>query len=406
MRIAIFISIKQIPEIGGCYTFESQLLDGIVRLGHESKHTFIYFNNKGIVSTHPPTIGSQPRASKILWSERINTSLLHVFKVVAIKLGLKVILNVVKKWWQKIYLLKSLKKNQIDATLSLVPFSCLPLEYPCIVPVWDLQHRLQPYFPEVSLAGEWENREKHYAKILRRATLIITGTEVGKAEIESFYQVSKNRIKVIPFFTPQYTSDDAPANNIFSKYNIPEKYLFYPAQFWPHKNHIGLLLAVKCLKEKHNLEISLVLVGSDQGNESYVKEMVEELDLSDQVHFLGFVPQYDMPDLYRNAFALSFTSFFGPDNLPPLEAMSLGCPVIAAAVSGAEEQLGDAALLVDPKQPEEIARAIKSLFEDASLRQKLINSGLIRANQWTVNDYVKEIMTAIDDIEAIRRTWK
>jgi glycosyltransferase involved in cell wall biosynthesis len=327
-------------------------------------------------------------------------------KIVIIKLGLKMIFNIAKKWWQKTHLLNLLKKNQIDVTLSLVPFSCLPLEYPCIVPVWDLQHRLQPYFPEVSFSGEWENREKYYAKVLRKATLIITGTKVGKAEIESFYQIPKDRIKVIPFFTPQYTSDAAPANNIFSKYNIPEKYLFYPAQFWPHKNHIGLLLAVKCLKEKHNLEIPLVLVGSDQGNESYVKEMVEELDLSDRVHFLGFVPQYDMPDLYRNAFALSFISFFGPDNLPPLEAMSLGCPVIAAAVSGAEEQLGDAALLVDPKQPEEIARAIKSLFEDTSLRQKLINSGLIRANQWTVNDYVKEIMTSIDEIEAIRRTWK
>jgi glycosyltransferase involved in cell wall biosynthesis len=139
---------------------------------------------------------------------------------------------------------------------------------------------------------------------------------------------------------------------------------------------------------------------------NHIKEMVEELDLSNQVHFLGFVPQCDMPDLYQNAFALSYTSFFGPDNLPPLEAMSFGCPVIAAAVSGAEEQLGDAALLVDPKQPEEIAGAIKSLYEDSSLRQRLIDNGLIRANQWTVNDYVQEIITAIDDIEAIRRTWK
>jgi glycosyltransferase involved in cell wall biosynthesis len=406
MKVALFVSSEQIPEIGGGYTFESQLLNAISKLSPNNKHTFIYYDGKGIVATEQLDLLPQAVSSDIFFGEKLKLQLLRVIKTILSKLGLQVIIVLARKWWQKKYLLKSLKNNQIDITLSLVPSNCPPLEYPYILPVWDLQHRLQPYFPEISLSGEWESRERYYAKALRRATLIITGTEVGKAEIESFYQVPKDRIKVIPFFTPQFSIDVDPTNNIFVKYNIPEKYLFYPAQFWPHKNHIGLLLAIKCLKEKHNLEFPLVLVGSDQGNEAHIKEMVKELDLSNQVHFLGFVPNGDMPYLYQNAFALSFTSFFGPDNLPPLEAMSFGCPVIAAAVSGAKEQLGDAALLVDPKQPEEIAGAIKSLYEDSILRQRLIDSGLIRANEWTVNDYVKEIITAIDDIEAIRRTWK
>jgi glycosyltransferase involved in cell wall biosynthesis len=406
MKVALFVSSEQIPQIGGGYTFESQLLNAISRLSSNSKHTFIYYSKKGIVATEQSELMSQVASSDIFLGEESKLQLLRMIKTILSKLGLQTIIVLAKQWWQEKYLLKSLKNNQIDITLSLVPSNCPPLEYPCILPVWDLQHRLQPYFPEVSRSGEWESREKYYEKALRRATLIITGTEVGKAEIESFYQVPKDRIKVIPFFTPQLLINIDPTNNIFVKYNIPEKYLFYPAQFWPHKNHIGLLLAIKYLKEKHDLEFPLVLVGSDQGNEAYVKEMVKELDLSNQVHFLGFVPNGDMPYLYQNAFALSFTSFFGPDNLPPLEAMSFGCPVIAAAASGAKEQLGDAALLVDPKQPEEIANAIKSLYEDSILRQRLIDSGLIRANQWTVNDYVKELMTSIDDIEAIRRTWK
>jgi glycosyltransferase involved in cell wall biosynthesis len=150
----------------------------------------------------------------------------------------------------------------------------------------------------------------------------------------------------------------------------------------------------------------LVFVGSDQGNESYVREMVQKLNLSQQVYFLGFVPQEDMVNLYGHAFALTFMTFFGPDNLPPLEAMALGCPVIASNVSGAKEQLGDAALLVDPKKPEEIAEAIKSLSEDSALRQDLIKRGLIRAYRWTAQDYVKEIFSVIDNFEAIRRCWK
>ena len=150
----------------------------------------------------------------------------------------------------------------------------------------------------------------------------------------------------------------------------------------------------------------MVLVGADHGNEAYVREMVVKLDLSKQVYFLGFVPQSDIPQLYQNAFALTFLSFFGPDNLPPLEAMALGCPVIASNVSGASEQLQDAALLVDPKQPEEIAIAVKSLLEDAALRQNLIETGSLRAKQWMADDYIGEIFSVLDDFEAIRRCWQ
>lgn len=86
--------------------------------------------------------------------------------------------------------------------------------------------------------------------------------------------------------------------------------------------------------------------------------------------------------------------------------MSLECPVIASNVSGAKEQLGDAALLVDPKQPEEIALAIKSLWEDSILRQTLIKRGLERADKWTTNDYVKKLFSVIDAFEPIRHCWK
>ncbi|OHY33031.1 hypothetical protein BCV63_05725 [Cylindrospermopsis raciborskii CS-508] len=158
--------------------------------------------------------------------------------------------------------------------------------------------------------------------------------------------------------------------------------------------------------EKDNLEFPLVLVGSDQGNVSYVKGKVKELNLSKQVYFLGFVPQKDMASLYINAFALTFVSFFGPDNLPPLEAMALNCPVIASKVSGSEEQLGNSALLVNPKEPQEIANAIKSLWHDSTLRQNLIRKGKDRAFQWTARDYVQSLFCLLDQFEPIRRCWQ
>ncbi|MFM6311138.1 MAG: glycosyltransferase, partial [Dolichospermum sp.] len=119
-----------------------------------------------------------------------------------------------------------------------------------------------------------------------------------------------------------------------------------------------------------------------------------------------FVPQEDMASLYINAFALTFMSFFGPDNLPPLEAMALGCPVIASKVSGSEEQLGNNALLVNPKEPQEIAQAIKSLWYDSTLRDNLIQQGKQKASQWTAKDYVQSLFSLLDEFEAIRRCWK
>jgi glycosyltransferase involved in cell wall biosynthesis len=404
MKVALFVSSYS-PEAGGSYTFEHQLIDTLLKSHVESRHTFVLYasDRPGSNFILNPALKTVPDHS--ILKERARSKILEFAKDIVYKFSYP-IGNFLVERWHKNYTLNSLKRDRIDIILSLTP-NCPTVEYPYIITVWDLQHKLQSYFPEVSESGEWDRREKFYAKMLSRAAVIITGTETGKAEVQRFYQVPAQRIKVIPFFTPQLASTDDPIDRAgFTKYNIPDRYLFYPAQFWPHKNHVNLLLAIKCLKEKYNLELPLVLVGSDKGNESYVKSIVQELDLSMQVSFLGFVPQADMAPLYRNAFALIFLSFFGPDNLPPLEAMSLGCPVIAANVSGAAEQLGDAALLVDPKQPEEIAATINTLFTDSMLRQNLIDNGLKRANQWTTKDYIQEVFAMLDDFEAIRHCWE
>ena len=102
----------------------------------------------------------------------------------------------------------------------------------------------------------------------------------------------------------------------------------------------------------------MVFTGSDKGNEQLVRRKISELGLDDQIHMLGFVPRDDLKALYSTALALTFASFFGPGNLPPLEAFALGCPVIASRVPGTQEQLGDAALLFNPADPEELANAI------------------------------------------------
>jgi glycosyltransferase involved in cell wall biosynthesis len=282
----------------------------------------------------------------------------------------------------------------------------LPVDMPYLTIVLDLQHRLQPWFPEVGLDAEWQGRESYFKDFLRRATYILVGTETGREELSFFYQIPKDRIRILPHPTPNFTSNDLENDvSIIKKYNLPKNFLFYPAQFWAHKNHVNILHAIKYLKDNYKLHLPAVFVGSDMGNLSHVKQYVEKLGLEEQVYFLGFVSRNELIELYRNAFALVYMSFFGPENLPPLEAFSLGCPVIASKVQGAEEQLGDAALLVNPNKPEELADIVKRLWDDPILRDSLIKKGISRAPKWTGEDFVTKVFSILDEFEVIRRCW-
>ncbi len=279
-------------------------------------------------------------------------------------------------------------------------------DMPYVATLFDLQHRLQPFFPEVSAAGIWDVRERFYSCFLARAAYCVTGTETGKREIQYLYQLAEPRVRVFPLPTPMFALDAAPSTiDVRTRFGIDRGYIFYPAQFWPHKNHANLILALKWLKEQRGLEIVLALCGSDKGNFSFIKSFVEQQGMADQVCFLGFVSKEELVALYRQAMALTFVTYFGPDNIPPLEAFALGCPVIASAVEGAREQYGDAVVHVDPSDPEAIGQAIWNLHSDERLREKLIEAGFERAKRWTPTDYLKGMFKLFNEFSAVRRNW-
>jgi glycosyltransferase involved in cell wall biosynthesis len=165
------------------------------------------------------------------------------------------------------------------------------------------------------------------------------------------------------------------------------------------------LQALKLLRETYKIDLHLALAGFDTGNMQYVRSMAEVFHVADIVHFLGFIPRQDLLALYCGAFALSYMTYFGPENLPPLEAFACSCPVVASNVAGAQEQFGDAALLVDPSSPDEIALAIKRIHDDPSLRASLITKGQKRSKEYTGIDYVRDVFKIMDEFDSIRINW-
>jgi glycosyltransferase involved in cell wall biosynthesis len=399
MKVGVFIG-RVPPVVGGGFTFADEILQALFRL--ESKHSIILFGDlpedqrKKLAAKEIQVVSPWRYIPKMVLSTLMRNKSNFAANLPILREGLRV-----ADWFQR-----SVCDLGVELMWFVTPFF-IEVEVPFILTIWDIQHRLQPWFPEVSIGGEWFRREKFYSIAIRRAYAVIVGTEAGKAEIVSFYGIPPERVKLIPHPTPAFALCASRENReeVLTRYRLPEGYLFYPAQFWPHKNHVGLLLALAFLRENYGLKLPVVFVGSDKGNMKYVRQTAENLGLSSQVHFLGFVPRDDMIGLYRNAFALTFLTFFGPENLPPLEAFALGCPVLASNVPGAQEQLGDAALLVDPRNEREIAEGIKLLYEDSALREKLIGRGLKQATKWTGDDWVRSMFAVLDEFQAIRRCW-
>jgi glycosyltransferase involved in cell wall biosynthesis len=385
-------------QAGGAYTLENDLFDVLFTEGLSTRHRFTALVNSAAKpgrSTYPTL--TLPKAGI---AKRVFRKGHRILRSVAQRMG------VVKPSNSVPWLADLLAKNRIEFLISLNPFKVLTPQ-PYLVYVWDLEHRKQPFFPEVR-GEDWQFREKHYYHVLGQAAFVITGTRAGAAEVERFFGVHPKRIRVIPFPTPQYALEASGADEIEEP--LPQlpagaPFLFYPSQFWAHKNHVTALKVIRELRVQHQLSVKLVLAGSDQGNWPHVEQWIRRLQLENDVIYAGFVSRPQMRWLYRNALALLYASLFGPDNLPPLEAFALGCPVIASAIDGASEQLGDAAVLCNPMDVGSYANASASLLRDPSLRADLIKRGKARAARWTRRDAVKSLVEILDEFAEVRDNW-
>lgn len=396
MKVAVYVSAYT-PVSGGAYTFESDIFECFLKRQRGAAHQFAVLG--------PP---SARQAIEIRIAE---TDLdFHAVEAPFVEQAAQAAVRQAPSFVQR----KLRRASPLDRVLHATGCDLIwfvgagphRTERPYITVVWDVQHRVTPWFPELTAEGVWEEREHANGWFLQRASHVITGTEVGRAEIQRYYQVSPERISLLPHPTPAFALDAADCNpKPMARMPSDRPYLLYPAQFWPHKNHVNLLLALAEL-EKSGQGVDLALVGSDKGNRAHVERTTAELGLAHRVHMLGFVSREELIALYKHALALVYPSWFGPENLPPLEAFAMGCPVVASRIPGAEEQLGEAALLADPASPHDIAARIEELRMDAALRKRLVEAGRARALRWTAADYVSGVMGIIDRLEPVLRCWR
>jgi glycosyltransferase involved in cell wall biosynthesis len=237
---------------------------------------------------------------------------------------------------------------------------------PSIVTLYDVQHH---ELPDMFSAVERWHRDWAYDKAAREATRVITLTRHSKAGIVRHLGIPPERIDVVYLGVDRaiFHADGPRAPG------LPDRYIVYPANLWPHKNHDRLLAAFQLVNDQ---SLHLVLTGQPYGRGRTIAG-------HPRVRHIGYVERSLLAAVYRGALAMVYPSLFEGFGLPVLEAMSCGTPVVCTNLGAVAEVAASAARTFDPYDVQAIADAITAVVEDDAERARLRDAGLTQLQEFT-----------------------
>jgi glycosyltransferase involved in cell wall biosynthesis len=268
-----------------------------------------------------------------------------------------------------------------------------------VITVHDLNFLYYPQFLTAE-SRRYYNQQIEWA--VRRADHILADSHATKSDLALLLGVPPEKVTVAhlaadPAFRPL---PDRETRRALAKYDLAPGYLFFVGTLEPRKNVPGLLQAYRLLRSEEVITAPLVLVGGKGWLSDDVFERVEALRLSDHVRFLHDVPDADLVALYNGAGVLAMPSFYEGFGLPALEAMACGTPVVVADRASLPEVVGDAGLLVDPDEPDDIAQALTQVLTDETLRARMRDLGLEQAARFTWEQTASETLAVYRQVLA------
>jgi glycosyltransferase involved in cell wall biosynthesis len=233
----------------------------------------------------------------------------------------------------------------------------VPIPRPAGVPVVTTLHDLNHHdLPATFSRAERLFRRWAYDDAARRAAVVVTPSEFSRARAIEVLELDPGRVRAVHsgIDHERFHPDQDPPRT-----PVPERFLYYPANLWPHKNHERLLAALARIDD-----MPLVLTGQAYGREAWLSEAARRHGVADRVHFGGHVGADEVPRLMAAASAVVFPSLAEGFGQPPLEALACGAALACSTAGSLPEVVGDAAVLFDPHDPEAIAAAIAEALRD------------------------------------------
>lgn len=369
-RIGIFISVAF--GAGGMFQYSQQVVAALLALPKDKFHITIFYVDKKWTSILPGNVESR----QVNFPRKLENLIKVLFRL---RLP-----NAIIRWLFLRTELKQIPEGKFD--LFIFPSQDLAgvfLGDRVVNVVHDLMHRYEPAYKEASGMGRGAFRDRLFDSFCRHSTFIFADSEVGKRQLIESYQADPRIIGVLPYIAPDHISsyNDTPNQEYFRKLALPSKFIFYPAQFWGHKNHRILIEAAKILKDQID-DLKIVFTGPKNHNYQELYDSVRQNELTEQIQFLDFVPNEVLGGFYLRARAMVMPSVFGPTNIPPLEAIALNCPVAVSNIYGMPAQLGNASLYFNPRDAKDVANVVKQLWTDDEVCASLRRNAKIHFENW------------------------
>lgn len=277
--------------------------------------------------------------------------------------------------------------RELEADLYFCAFGA-PNYYDPAVPVVSVVYDLQyAYYPQFFPPRELYYRDKHFRDAALVASRLICISDYVRGTVIEKGNLPTER--VVTSYIRLWKRVDKPmperAEAVWQRFGLSkDEYLFFPANFWPHKNHTMLLTAFGMYLKRHpESELKLVFTGAPDDRMKLLRdEAVGRMGLQGRVVFAGFLPDEEFGALMEGCRALVFPSLYEGFGMPVLEAMQFGKPVLCSNVTSLPEVAGDAAILFDPRKPEEIVAAMEKIAGDDDLARRMVQRGLERVREF------------------------
>lgn len=304
-------------------------------------------------------------------------------------------------FWEQISLPLAVKHDRLDVLHC--PANTAPIFLPKPLKLILTIHDVMYLFPNSILPQSpslYQRAGRLYYRWMtpqaaKRAVRIMTVSESSKRDIADKLCVPSEKIQMVyeaGNATCRRFNDPLPVLEVKKHYAIEGRYVFALGALDPRKNTVHVIRAYTRLLRIYSQPVQLVLAGLSQEAKNKFNVLVSELGLNGKVVVLGFISEQELAALYNGAELFLYPSLYEGFGMPVLEAMTCGAPVVTSPSGSLPEIAGDAALMVDPHNPDEIAEAMLRILSDNLLRERLIKMGMEQAGRFSWAHTARQVL--------------